>query len=120
MIDLYVDSTNNIFGLEHDMHCKEHIVDEFVKALDVIIADYEIKTIPSIDELSEEEKQHLIVLKRAEYLNLMKKQDCTCTDYLRSKITHIKEDNPKIDVNIYVNKDPILLETYCPYINKNE
>jgi len=91
MIKLETDITNNKIILEHDMCCKEQVIDEFVQALDIVIADYELKTTYLNKSLSNEEKEQLVISKRKEYLELMMKKECLCKKYLSDTTTHIKE-----------------------------
>ena len=43
MIKVYIDEVKGIFELEHNMCCREQLVNELTKILDIIIVDCEIK-----------------------------------------------------------------------------
>lgn len=92
MIKSNIDITNGQFALEHDVFCKEHVVDEITKLLDLIIIDNEIKTVPSKNDLTLEEKKELLLTKRKEYLELMEKQECDYSEYFSNPFTYIVRD----------------------------
>lgn len=92
MIKLEIDIVNKKFILEHDMFCKEHVIDEITKVLDTIIIDYEIKTRPINNSLSEEEKTQLLILKRKEYLKLIEQKQCDYKEYFNDSLTHISNE----------------------------
>lgn len=89
MIKLNIDSVNDRFELEHDMFCKEHVIDEITKVLDTIIIDYEIKTRPTKNSLSDDEKMQLLISKRKEYLELIEKKESDYKVYFANSMTHI-------------------------------
>lgn len=92
MIKLDIDIVNEKFALEHDMFCKEHVVDEITKVLDTIIIDYEIKTKPTSNSLSEKEKAQLLIAKRKEYLKLIENKECDYKEYFADPLTHITNE----------------------------
>lgn len=92
LIKLYIDSIKNDFILEHDACCKEHVADELVKVLDIIIADYEIKSSPKKNSLPNKDKEKILLDKRSEYLEMISQKECSCKDYLFTSDNHIREN----------------------------
>lgn len=86
MIRLKVDSTNNVFIMEHDLACKEHMIDEIVLILDHIIADCEIRGFKSYEKKTLAELESILHEKRKEYLKSMEKKECKCVEYLQKEI----------------------------------
>ena len=86
MIKLEIDSTNNIFVIEHDLACKEHLLDEMVLILDHIIVDCEIRKFKPYEKKTLPELESILHEKRKEYLRLMENEKCTCIGYLQLEV----------------------------------
>ena len=91
MIELKIDSTENKLSLTHDVYCNEHLADELTIIIDIMVADYFVKSGHKYDNCSLEEKEKIIIEKRKEILQLISDKPCTCKDYLKKSDIHIRE-----------------------------
>lgn len=76
MIELKTDSTENELSLTHDMCCNEHLADELAIIIDIILADYFVKSDNKYDNCSIE--------KTKKVLQLISDKPCICKDYLKN------------------------------------
>ncbi|CEJ75483.1 Uncharacterised protein [[Clostridium] sordellii] len=91
MIKVYIDEVKGIFELEHNMCCREQLVNELTKILDIIIVDCEIKEKLEYKNKTLKEKEILTVNLRQLIINQILKMDCSCIEYLSNKEKHIKD-----------------------------
>ena len=93
MIELKIDSTENELSLTHDMCCNEHLADELAIIIDIMVADYFIKSGNKYCNCSLEEKEKIILEKRKEILQMVSNKTCTCQDYLKNSNVHIRKSD---------------------------
>lgn len=91
MIECKLNNTKKQFELIHDMQCREHIADELALLLDVIIADYEVKTSRKCMNCSLEEKEQIVVSERNRVLEIIIQKECTCKKYLQNSDISIRK-----------------------------
>lgn len=91
MMEVKIDSTKNELSLTHDMCCNEHLADELAIIIDIMVADYFIKSGNKNCSLKEKEKN--VLEKRKEILQMVSNKTCTCQDYLKNPNVHIRKSD---------------------------
>ena len=85
IIELKIDSTENEPSLTHDMCCNEYLTDELAIIIDIIAADYFVKSDNKYDNCS--------IKKTKKVLQLISDKPCICKDYLKNSDMYIRKIN---------------------------
>lgn len=75
MIKLEINNNKGIYNLSHGLLCRQHIEEEMIKLIDILIYDKEIKSNSKYKNMSIKEKEEIVKNIRNDYLKSMMHMD---------------------------------------------